>query len=69
MQMDIIGSQHYAASVAGVETSGSPLNTATASHAAPDGAPAPHVPAPAPNEEVEDGLHAESNPPATSQRC
>jgi hypothetical protein len=47
LQMDIIGIQHYAKSAAGVETSGSPLNTTTARHAAPDGAPASHIPAPA----------------------
>jgi hypothetical protein len=65
MQTDIIGIQHYATSAAGVETSGSPLNRTTASPAAPDGAPDSHVPAPAPNEAVEVGLH-ESNPPATN---
>jgi hypothetical protein len=64
-QTDIIGIQHYATSAAGVETSVSPLNRTTASHAAPDGAPASHVPAPAPNEAVEVGLH-ESNPSATN---
>ena len=64
-QTDIIGIQHYATSAAGVETSVSPLNRTTASHAAPDGAPASHVPAPAPNEALEVGLH-ESNPSATN---
>jgi hypothetical protein len=64
-QTDIIGTQHYATSAAGVETSVSPLTRTTASHAALDGALASHVPAPAPNEAVEVSLH-ESNPPATN---